>query len=71
VHRPALAAEWRNIAAINAAIVPDPSAVMRADASDVLILEGESYVRNAAPFTARPRLPIVQAAPSFQADVIE
>jgi hypothetical protein len=46
VHRPALAAPWRSLTAINRAIVPDPTQVLRARAGDVLLLKGESYPGN-------------------------
>ncbi|HVY29612.1 MAG TPA: DUF1826 domain-containing protein [Polyangiaceae bacterium] len=47
VHRPALAAPWRSLSAINRAIVPGPTQVRRARAGDVLLLKGESYPGNA------------------------
>jgi hypothetical protein len=47
VHRPALQASWRSLAAINRRIVPDPRRVMVAAAGDVLLLKGESYPGNA------------------------
>jgi len=47
VHRPALHANWRSLAAINRRIVPDPRRVMAAAAGDVLVLKGESYPGNA------------------------
>jgi hypothetical protein len=46
VYRPALAMPWHSIQAINRAIVPDVTHIVRAAAGDVLLLKGESFPGN-------------------------